>query len=270
MNESTLVQLKIIVERAVRPVRATIGRKRKMREELLAHVSAVFEEEAKLGDEAAALERTAQRFGAPDLLTRQLQAAVPARDRMAANLESVIGFPPSGSKLRLASRHALLVLVITTAATALMIGLQIVATGEWREWLTVARIPSILAPVNMAFLMFCASLLWQSMTQSLFGRRGRSWPRILGLGVAAWLLVPAFMLVYCFALTGDFVASLIDVLPLLLPGLLAPLALVCTVYVCIAEIRFCEEWASLPIGAEGREPAWLAPSRPRPARAEPT
>ena len=41
MNESTLTQLKIIVERAVRPVRASISRKRKMREELLAHVSGV-------------------------------------------------------------------------------------------------------------------------------------------------------------------------------------------------------------------------------------
>ena len=55
MNESTLTELKIIVERAVRPVRASTSRKRKMREELLAHVSGVFEEEeAKLGDGQAA------------------------------------------------------------------------------------------------------------------------------------------------------------------------------------------------------------------------
>ena len=51
MNELTLTQLKIIVERAVRPVRASTARKRKMREELLAHVVGVFEEEgARLGD----------------------------------------------------------------------------------------------------------------------------------------------------------------------------------------------------------------------------
>ena len=31
----------------MRPVRATIARKRKMREELLAHLMAIFEEEAK-------------------------------------------------------------------------------------------------------------------------------------------------------------------------------------------------------------------------------
>ena len=46
MNDSTLTRLKVLVERAVRPVRASMSRKHKMREELLAHVSAVFEEEA--------------------------------------------------------------------------------------------------------------------------------------------------------------------------------------------------------------------------------
>jgi hypothetical protein len=79
MNEST--QLKIIVERAVRHVQASFARKRKMREELLAHVSGVFEEElAKLGDERTALQRTAQRFGKPTEVREQLQAAIPAGD----------------------------------------------------------------------------------------------------------------------------------------------------------------------------------------------
>ena len=45
MNESTLTRLKIIVERAVRPVRASVSCKHKMREELFAHVIGVFEEE---------------------------------------------------------------------------------------------------------------------------------------------------------------------------------------------------------------------------------
>jgi hypothetical protein len=84
MNESTLTRLKIIVERAVRPVRASTGRKRKMREELLAHVVGVFEEEvARLGDERAALEQTALRFGSPAEVTSRLQESVPAGDRIA-------------------------------------------------------------------------------------------------------------------------------------------------------------------------------------------
>jgi len=81
MNESILTQLKIIVERAVRPFRASTSRQRQMRQELLAHVSGVFEEEsARLGDDRAALERTAPRFGNPAEVTIQLQEAVPFSD----------------------------------------------------------------------------------------------------------------------------------------------------------------------------------------------
>jgi hypothetical protein len=81
MNEFSLTQLKIIVERAVRPVRASTLRKRKMREELLAHTCGIFEEEfAQLGNERAALDRTAQRFGKPNELTLQLQESVCASD----------------------------------------------------------------------------------------------------------------------------------------------------------------------------------------------
>ena len=88
MNESTLTQLKIFIERAVRPVRASISRKRKMREELLAHVVGVFEEEAaRPGDEQAALERTALRFGDTAEVTSRLQESVPAGDRIARFFE---------------------------------------------------------------------------------------------------------------------------------------------------------------------------------------
>ena len=78
MNDVILKELKIVVERAVRPVRATMTRKRRIREELLAHLTAIFEEEAaRLGDEQAALERAAERFGDPAELTPELQQSVP-------------------------------------------------------------------------------------------------------------------------------------------------------------------------------------------------
>lgn len=81
MNKSTHTHLKIMVERVVRPVPAGTARKRRMREELLAHVTAVFEEEAaRLGDVQAALKRTEERFGNPDELTGQLLKSVPAKD----------------------------------------------------------------------------------------------------------------------------------------------------------------------------------------------
>jgi hypothetical protein len=243
MNESTRTQLKIIVEQAVRPVRASTSRRRTMREELLAHVTAVFEEEAKLGDESAALERTAQRFGPPAELTHQLQAALPAGDAASFFIESLIGFPPRETALRHAIRHALLAGAIGAAGLAIMF----VVIGRWSEWLTLARLPAVLMPVYMGVLMFFASLLGRGMSRALFVPNGRAWPRALALGVAAWLLVPGVTVAWCFLFTGVFASSLREVAPLMLPGLLAPLAMLIAVRACISEIRHHEEWASLPI-----------------------
>jgi ATP-dependent Clp protease ATP-binding subunit ClpC len=87
MNESTLTRLKIIVERAVRPVQASMPRKRQMREELLAHVCGVFEEEAaRLRDDQVALERVALRFGNPAEVTGQSGQASPATHSLSPRL----------------------------------------------------------------------------------------------------------------------------------------------------------------------------------------
>jgi len=98
MNDTTLNQLKVIIESAVRPVRASTSRKWKMREELLAHVVAVFEEEAKLGDERTALERAERRFGNPNALTGQLQESVPASDGIHC-LWDKLWFPPGENRV---------------------------------------------------------------------------------------------------------------------------------------------------------------------------
>ena len=55
-----------IVERAVRPVRATTSWKRKRREELLAHLTEIYDEEqAERNDPTAAVQAAARRFGDP-------------------------------------------------------------------------------------------------------------------------------------------------------------------------------------------------------------
>ena len=42
MNDANLTELKVVVERTVQPIRATMARKRRMREELLAHLVAIL------------------------------------------------------------------------------------------------------------------------------------------------------------------------------------------------------------------------------------
>ncbi|MBI1831055.1 MAG: hypothetical protein HYR84_06360 [Planctomycetes bacterium] len=247
MTDAVLTQLKILVERAVRPVQASLASKRKMREELLAHVTAVFEDEAKRTDEPTALERTAARFGSAAELTEQLQATVSLDERIGGWLESIVGFPPRGSMVVLALRHAGIIAALATVGLGLAMGTRAMITGGWGEWSTPTRMPATLAPLNFAALMFFASLLGQSMTRAWVNPAEWSWPRILALGVAAWLLLPAWLFLLCFAVLGELDATALHVAPLLLSSLLAPLVLVIVARMCSDEIRHGEEWASLKI-----------------------
>ena len=121
MDDVILQELKRVAEQAVRPVRATITRKRRMRKELLAHLTAIFDEEAeKLGDEQAALEQAKQRFGDPDELTTQRQQAVPRQNRWRSILENM-GYRPSESAWHLAVKHfvAILPILLLTLPTSI-------------------------------------------------------------------------------------------------------------------------------------------------------
>jgi hypothetical protein len=226
MNESTLTRLKILVERVVRPVRAGTVHKRKMREEFLAHVVGAFEEEAaRLGDDRAALERTALRFGNPAEVTSQLQESVPASDRSGE------------SALWLAAQLA----AAFGALGFVPLGIIILNHGLPRgsDWLTV--------PVMMAFLAFCSTLLTHRMRQSLFGPAGRSWLRVGLVAAAAWMIIPVTAFAVGLAVTAD-IQSLWEVVPLTPHGVLAPVALVALVYVYFgSECRHDREWARLDI-----------------------
>jgi hypothetical protein len=75
--------LKIHVERIVRPVRARQSRKLRMRRELLSHLQAALAEEtSRESDETTALENAKQRLGEPAELTRELQRSVPPIERV--------------------------------------------------------------------------------------------------------------------------------------------------------------------------------------------
>jgi hypothetical protein len=127
----------IPVDRAVRPVRATERRKLRMRQELLAHLTAVFEEErARLGDDAAAREEALRRFGEPAGLTRELQASVPLLERTLQTpvhafdrfrvLKPLFCPEPAESELRYALRLAALWGAFTVVCN---VGLYLVRMG---------------------------------------------------------------------------------------------------------------------------------------------
>ncbi|MFO1020412.1 MAG: hypothetical protein U0903_06920 [Planctomycetales bacterium] len=90
MNPEIERQLKITVERAVRPLKTWDNRKYEIRRELLGHLTAIYQEElTRCGDEHAALSVARSRFGATEELTQELQRGVPRIPRWAAWLNEV-------------------------------------------------------------------------------------------------------------------------------------------------------------------------------------
>jgi len=239
MNESTLTWLKVIVERAVRPVRASAARKRKLREELLAHVIGVFEEETKLGDEPAALARTQERFGEAAELTSQLQASVLRIDRMFAENSGE-------SALRLATNVAALVGAAGFCFLSIAIPIQVLG-GQGSEWLTVGRVPALLAPLWMASVFFCGTLVAHAMRQALLGPAGLSWLGASLVAATAWILVPVGSSAGCLAVMADVQRSLWEAMSPLPHALLAPMLLVAVTYLVDTECRRDREWARLDI-----------------------
>jgi hypothetical protein len=246
MNESTLTRLKAIVERAVRPVRASFARKRRMREELLAHVMGVFEKEAKLGDEQAALARTLERFGQAADLTDELQASVPPNDRVVRFGENLFGYESGEPALRVAVQAAAVTAAFCAAFLVIAITVQLLR-GQGGEWLTVGRLPSLLCPLWFASLAFCGTLLTRAMRPALLGPAGRSWLRASLLAAAAWVLVPLMSFAVCLAVLADVPRSLWEVVPLLPHSVLAPVALVGVTYLFDSEFRHSRDWARLDI-----------------------
>jgi ATP-dependent Clp protease ATP-binding subunit ClpC len=232
MNEA--YQLKILVERVVRPVQASIDRKRKMRAELLAHVSAVFEEEhARLGDAQAALTRTQQRFGPPAELTAQLQTTIPGRDRFTRFVEAIEAFRPGESMLRRATRHAVMFLVVFGAAVLPVF----LVKQRFREW---PIIP------GAAVLVFCFTLACNALRAALYGPAGRSWPRAVVIAGVSTLFIPGVTFALCWIFTGEAESSLQSVLPLVPWALLlawVPVAI--TAHLTEKELRYRREWDTL-------------------------
>jgi ATP-dependent Clp protease ATP-binding subunit ClpC len=247
MNEATLTQLKIIVERAVRPVRVSIARKRRMREELLSHVVGVFEEEAaRLGDEQSALARTRERFGQAAELTGQLQESVPPSDRVDQFAENLFG-DPDPSALRLAAVFA----AVFGAISFVPFGITILIHGRLPPAAWVLPLPYLWPPLFTAFLAFCGTLLIQGMRQALFGPAGRSWLRAGLVAAAAWIVIPVTAFAISLAVTADIQRILWEfVVPFLPINAVAPVALVASVLVFDSEWRHDREWARLDI-AEG-------------------
>jgi hypothetical protein len=200
MNDATLKELKTVVQLSVSPVRATFARKRRMREELLAHLMAIVDEETeRLGDEQAAVERAKQRFGDPTELAAQLQQAVPRWDRCRAILEN-LGYRPSDAAWRLAARQFLVLVLIYALWLPLLLlaneSLRYVRSVEAQRLLAVAMVGGVvvIALINVVLSVVLAPLLSKIGPALASKRRGPIVLAVLcGFVVLCALQLPVFL-----------------------------------------------------------------------------
>jgi hypothetical protein len=185
-----LEQLKY-VERIVRPIRAGTRCKRKMREELLAHLTAIFEDEQSHGqDPITALHQASIRFGEPRELTRELQSAQPLVELARYHFERWIGWraPETGTSwmARLALiLGALLVVLNVLAAVAIT-----TAIG-WNHSAWIAIRAFVIMSLFIPALEFFLGALYFKVRDAISGVFGspKSMPRAVLLALLMGLAV---------------------------------------------------------------------------------
>jgi hypothetical protein len=242
MNDEILTPLKILVERAVRPVHASAACKRKMREELLAHVTGVFEEEAARAGERAALARTGERFGDPAALMVELQQAVPAGDAVERFWDCVWGHPHEVAWRRGARQASLI------AAFAFAMLLAVV----WLAAIETSLLPAVLlqsgaVAVGFSVVWFVCTLLADGMRRAVYPPAGHASPRAAIVAGGAWfvflsLIVGIPIMLGWEKMTAVEAIFMAMLLPMWAIGLLVSLAAIGA-----ARLRAHEEWACLRI-----------------------
>jgi ATP-dependent Clp protease ATP-binding subunit ClpC len=183
----TRLSLMKIVERAVRPVRASIVSKRKMREELFAHITGIYEQElARVHDPAAALERASSRFGSPAELARELESTLPAYERISVFIERLLQYRAPESAVRYSLRQAFHTFWILATILSL-VTLGLFAGYGWIEAVqTMARVfgAILLLTPPLQFAVGLATIKMRDAMWGAFGSR-KSHARVF----AFWVLI---------------------------------------------------------------------------------
>lgn len=115
MSDTAHRQLRVLVERVVRPLPLTLATQRRLRTELLAHLEAIYDEERQRAgsaagqDSAAALARTAERFGDPAEISEEMLATISMAERISARHERFFAQQPTETVAGYALRLMMLV-----------------------------------------------------------------------------------------------------------------------------------------------------------------
>jgi len=255
-------ELRLHVERIVRPIVASTHRKNRMREELLRHLTTAFDEAL---EEACAdpSRRAIERLGGPAALRSELQETVPRWERLlSANvifrpltaMEAAMGSPEDDRHLRLATRAGLSVAALTLPLLLLIgVGLRIHEPDKNTTELVTTMLP-----------IFCLAAAAFSASTYLFRRTGAHRMTDVSCPAPAWVkagLVSAHIIVSLSLFLGTVGVTLTSLavnLPRLtgalasmacepLLYLIAPLGFAALVYAMAQERRQYEAWGHLDI-----------------------
>lgn len=246
MNDSFPKDLQVIVERVVRPLSASEAFKRKTRQELLAHVTAVFEEElARLGSEVSAIELTRRRFGDATEITRELERAVPRLDLL-GRYADMLAFRPGVSLTRVACNHLFISLAVFLLGFLLIIP-AVLYRGRAFELALTFRIVLVLGLASGAF-SFVLVYLMSRMARFAHGDPAdKTRGRMLWLGFLSLAFFPAFGFAVFWGISLDLAMSSRHFLYGCVIAPLAPLLFIIAGRQAMDEERHREEWSALLI-----------------------
>jgi ATP-dependent Clp protease ATP-binding subunit ClpC len=174
-----LEQMKL-VEKVVRGVRVGIARKRKMREELLAHLESIYAEEhhsPKASDQALA--EAARRFGDPQELAREFDQSASFLERASYHLEQRFGWraPETGTRwmARLALQMAVLILIGIAPFAIILVAIVAHAlempAGSWKV-ASMALAPAVALLLVAPADVFLLGSLYFKIRDALHGAFG--------------------------------------------------------------------------------------------------
>jgi hypothetical protein len=221
-DEIRLAQM-IVVERVVRPVRANIARKRRMRDELLAHLSAIYDDElARSEDPVAAVNAAAKRFGNTIELTAELQATVPRREQWEHSLESWFGWHAPETATRWMSRVAIQLFLIMFGTCLLTATLAFGEFGwSYGVWLTVRPIAAaaLVMPICAFSYGVCYYRIIRNHFFGVFGSQ-RSWSNVVFWAALLNFTTVASSLIFLIISYGSLAAAVAAFYPIVVFGLI--------------------------------------------------
>lgn len=249
MSETISCELLRLVETVVRPIRARHSRKRRMRDELLGHLSAIYEEELqRLGDEKLAMAQVRSRFGEPAAVSREICKSLSWREPIHYVLEQQGWRKPRESILHFVCKHVLFCTAVWVGLMGLgLIRLMMPPAGTPGEFRVLVKLFVVMGIVSTIFSSAFVIVLTQ-LSEALHGSEScRSWRRVAVWGGLAILLVPGLMGLLWGVLLSDYT---LPVSAIVASFVASPLTLglaLLTSRQVQAERSYEEEWASLEI-----------------------